>query len=106
MLREVGTLRQRRPGPFPRTSRDGPIAVTSEDSHVALIIADGERERKREVMDPLMDMESIIEELNANPDADLDGSTLHVNEQLEESGQVLWWDDEGETYIVGPLEED
>ncbi len=53
-----------------------------------------------------MDIEQIIEELNNNPDADLDGSTLHVNEQLEENGQHLWWDDERETYVVGPIQED
>ena len=53
-----------------------------------------------------MDFDAIIEELNSNPDADLDGSTLNVNEQLEESGQHLWWDEECETYVVGPIQDE
>jgi len=70
--------------------------------HPGLLIGCWLAERKQIAMD----FDAIIEELNSNPDADLDGSTLNVNEQLEESGQHLWWDEECETYVVGPIQDE
>lgn len=50
----------------------------------------------------LQQMASWIQAANNDPNGTVNGTNMHINEQLEKQGQQLYWD--GETYYIGEIE--